>query len=91
MTSLFGALCAAGENIVIVCHHAFFSPPLPSLIDYNVANRQSCVRVREVRFRKIWESCKSSQELKAFFPLNDIDGVRCLSLGANYQMESSDF
>lgn len=45
MTSLFGALCAAGENIVIVCHHAFFFfffyPSLRSLIDYNVANRQS--------------------------------------------------
>lgn len=25
VTSLFGALCAAGENIVIVCHHVFFS------------------------------------------------------------------
>lgn len=90
MTSLFGALCAAGENIVIVCHHAFFSPPLPSLIDYNVANRQFCIR--EVGFRKIRESCKGSQELKAFFsPLNGIDGVRCLSMGANDQMESSDF
>lgn len=27
VTSLFWALCAAGENIVIVCHHAFFSSP----------------------------------------------------------------
>lgn len=43
VTSLFGALCAAGENIVIVCHHAFLPPPR-SLIDYNVANTQSCVR-----------------------------------------------
>lgn len=43
VTSLFGALCAAGENIVIVCHHAFFSL---SLIDYNVANTLSCVRAK---------------------------------------------
>lgn len=39
VTSLFGALCAAGENIVIVCHCAslFFLP----LIDYSMAD-MSC-------------------------------------------------
>lgn len=45
VTSLFGALCAVRknkkQNIVIVCHHAFFFPF--SLLDYNVANIQSCV------------------------------------------------
>ena len=59
MTSLFGALCAAGENIVIVCHHAFFFPP--ALIDYNVANTQPCVRA-EVGFRAIQGNGKTGQE-----------------------------